>query len=400
MTSRGLALPAVLAGTWLAKQAEAASLPASLTCSTIEAAKLCAAGGLQAAGLASGQAIALAKGVVRAMFLKKLRMTIAFLLVVVTLAGAGAGLTGRRATAQQPGEQAKPTQVADSDDQSSAAAPPPAPDAPDASETVTHRTANFEVTAPTREAARKVALAAERHRKALALLWLAEEMPTWEKRCPVRVRLTDQGGNGYSTFQFDNQTVILRNMELGGKLDEILANVLPHEITHAVLRTGRAGRCRAGPTRVRPFRPRARNPMARHAQAVLIVLDEKRELPLRTLLSLREYPRDVMALFAQSFSLTDFLVSKGGRAKFLKFVKQGDGDNWARAAKAHYGYATLDDLERAWIVHARKTPRSPAKMVEGPASWSSLARNDQKPEGKLPDGRHRFKPSSRSRAVN
>jgi hypothetical protein len=115
------------------------------------------------------------------------------------------------------------------------------------------------------------------------------------------------------------------------------------------------------------------------------MLDQKRTLPLRRLLPLREYAPDAMVTFAQGFSLTDFLLSKGGRAKFLEFVKQGDRDSWARSVKAHYGYASLDDLEQAWLLHARKTPRSPAKVVGGPSSWSSLSSNDKKPTSKLPD---------------
>jgi RNA polymerase sigma factor (sigma-70 family) len=105
LAGRELAVPAVLACTWLAQQAEATIMPASLTCSTVEAAMQCAAGGLQAAGLVSSPAVALAKGVVRDMFWKKLTVTIAFLLVLVTLAGAGASLTGRTALARQPAAQ-------------------------------------------------------------------------------------------------------------------------------------------------------------------------------------------------------------------------------------------------------------------------------------------------------
>ncbi len=382
LTGRGMAAPAVVAGTWLAQQAEAAIVPSALTCSTIEAVMWCAADGFQAAGLVSGQAVALAKGVVRAMFLKKLKVAIAFVLVVAALAGTGAGLAGRRAVAQQPGEQATATQRVDPDDQP---APPVPSPVPPLRETAIHRTANFEVTAPTRESAQQVARAAERQRKALALLWLGKELPAWEKRCPVRVRLTEQGSAGASAFQFDDGTVIAQNMLLEGNLKEILSNTLPHEMTHVVLAHWSGRPLPRWADEGAAIQAESKESHARHAQAVLRVLDEKRALPLRRLVPLREYPPDAMVLFAQGYSLTDFLLSKGGRAKFLDFVKQGDRDSWARSAKAHYGYATLDDLERAWLVHARKTPRTAAKQADG-QSWSSHTPSDKKPASDLPDG--------------
>jgi RNA polymerase sigma factor (sigma-70 family) len=102
LSGRGLALSAGLAGAWLAR-AEAAELPAPLTRATVEAAIQCAAGGLRAAALASSPAASLAKGVVRMMFLKKLKVTFALFLVLVALAGTGASLTGR--PTQQPAQQ-------------------------------------------------------------------------------------------------------------------------------------------------------------------------------------------------------------------------------------------------------------------------------------------------------
>jgi RNA polymerase sigma factor (sigma-70 family) len=381
LTGRGVALPVVVAGTWLAQQAEAAIVPSALTCSMIEAGMRCAADGFQAAGLFSGQAVALAKGVVRAMFLKKLKVAVAFVLVVVALTGAGAGLAGRRAVAQQPGEQARASQPVDPDDQPASAAPSPVPPS---RETTIHRTANFEVTAPTRESAQKVAQAAERQRKALALLWLGKELPAWEKRCPVRVRLTEQGSAGVSTFQFDNGRLVAQSMTLEGRLNEILSNSLPHETTHVVLANSSGRPLPRWADEGAAIQAESKESRARHAQATLTILDENRALPLRRLLPMPDYPPDAMALFAQGYSLTDFLLHKGGRSKFLEFVKEGDRDSWARSAKTHYGYATLDELERSWLVYARKTPRTPAKAADG-QSWSSHPSSGRNPTTRLPD---------------
>jgi RNA polymerase sigma factor (sigma-70 family) len=102
LARRGWAPSAALTGAWLAQHAEVTALPASLARTTVEAAMQCAAGGLQAAALVSGPAAALAKGVVRTMFLKKLKMGIAIFFVLFALAGSGASLMGRAAPVPQP----------------------------------------------------------------------------------------------------------------------------------------------------------------------------------------------------------------------------------------------------------------------------------------------------------
>jgi RNA polymerase sigma factor (sigma-70 family) len=402
LTGRGLALPAALACTWLARQAEAAAVPASLTSSTIEAVMQCAASGFQAAGLTAVQAVALAKGVVRAMFVKKLKAVVALVLVVAALSGAGAGLAGRQAKAQEPGEDSKVALGADKNEQSEAATPCPVQPVREAAtvppvavdfgfpihrqnEAATHRTANFEVTAPTLEAARKVAVAAERHRKALAQLWLGKELPAWEKRCPINVRLATQGAGGYSAFGYDDGALTSQRMVLVGQLDDMLSNTLPHEMTHVVLANWSGRPLPRWADEGASILAESKEGRARHAQALLTILDENRALRVPKLLSMMDYPPDAMVLFAQGYSLTDFLVNKGGRAKFLDFVKQGDRDSWARSARAHYGYATLAELEQAWLVHARKTRRAPAQVTEGSASWSSLSRHDRRTSSKLPE---------------
>src|SRR5262249_26952671 len=58
--------------------------------------------------------------------------------------------------------------------------------------------------------------------------------------------------------------------------------------------------------------------------------------------------------YAQSLSLTDFLVARGGRKKFLAFVAQGEDDGWDKAVQSVYGYESVEELEQAWLDHARK----------------------------------------------
>jgi hypothetical protein len=102
----------------------------------------------------------------------------------------------------------------------------------------------------------------------------------------------------------------------------------------------------------------------RHSQlAREIVRRGDRAIPLSRLFSLKEYPNDVMVLYAQGFSVSEFLVSRRSRPVFLDFVAEGLKNDWDQAAKAHYGYEKVDDLERAWLAHLRGSDRlAPPKL--------------------------------------
>jgi hypothetical protein len=231
-----------------------------------------------------------------------------------------------------------------------AAAPPAEPAAP----AWAHRTANFRVEAATGRIARLVGEAAEQHRKAQALRWLGKELPPWPEPCPLRVTVTLSGAGGATSFAFDNGKVLSRNMHVQGSLEQLLSSVVPHEVTHAVI----ADHFRA--------------PVPRWADEGIAVLAEDdeslqkhdklmgqilktpgRSIPLRRLFALQGYPRDVMVLWAEGFSVTRFLAERKDRQTFLAFVKQGMKDGWDTAATAHYGFRDVEALEDAWLARLR-----------------------------------------------
>jgi hypothetical protein len=61
----------------------------------------------------------------------------------------------------------------------------------------------------------------------------------------------------------------------------------------------------------------------------------------------------VKLFYAQSASLTRFLVDQADRPKFLAFVAHGMRDGWESALKTHYGFRTTDELEAAWLRRQR-----------------------------------------------
>lgn len=214
-----------------------------------------------------------------------------------------------------------------------------------------YRTPNFVVTAPTAEIARRAGKTAEAWRKKLAVEWLGKEMPDWYRPCRVRVDVGQIGAGGATTFSFDRGHVFGWNMRVQGTLQRILDSVIPHEVSHTV------------------FASFFRRPLPRWADegaATLVeheseqrvqllrlkqVLGTREQFPLRKLLMMKDYPRDmhqVLVLYAQGFSLADYLVQKAGRRTYLKFLDDAYRNGWDAALKRHYGFARVESLEKQW----------------------------------------------------
>lgn len=254
-----------------------------------------------------------------------------------------------------------------------------------------YSTANFMVTAPTKEIAQRVGEQAERFRREKALEWLGREMPPWGVKCSLKVTLTpSQSGGGATSFVFqplqpgqnpptavtirgeDGQvmryamhTGIIQSidMEVEGPLERILNSVLPHEITHTV------------------FAYHFRCPLPRWADEGGSVLSEDdlerrrhdklireglawqngmKAFRLRTLFEMMKYPRsgaDVMTLYAQGYSIVRFVVEHHGRQVFLEFVADGLRYGWDQSIRAHLKVNRVEDLEEAWLAWMRRGMR-------------------------------------------
>src|SRR5690606_37286166 len=119
-------------------------------------------------------------------------------------------------------------------------------------------------------------------------------------------------------------------MNVQGTRERILDSVIPHEVSHTV------------------FASHFRRPLPRWADEGAATLAEheveqrrqdlhlkqvwnSHKIPLKTLLSMTEYPsdmRDVMTLYAQGYSLADYLVQKGGKPRYLKFLDLAEQEGW------------------------------------------------------------------------
>jgi hypothetical protein len=213
-----------------------------------------------------------------------------------------------------------------------------------------YSTPNFVVEAPTQQIAEQVGQYAEQYRREKAKLWLGQEMPQWGAQCPLKVTVSMNGSGGATTFAFDRGRILSQDMHIEGSLDRLLASVLPHEVTHTVFayyfRTPVPRWADEGGAVLSEDELER----SRHDQLVRSILRTPgRSIPLRRLFTMTKYPPDVMVLYAEGYSVTNFLVTTGGRKTFLDFVATGMKGDWDAAAKTYYGYKNVEDLEQGWL---------------------------------------------------
>jgi hypothetical protein len=242
--------------------------------------------------------------------------------------------------------------------------------APAVASAASYDTANFTTEAPTPELAKKFGDMAEFYRKEKALEWTGREMPQWARRCPLQVQITQGSAGGATTFTFGQDAgkpvVTSIRMEIRGDAKQLLNSVLPHEVTHTVLahyfgrpvpRWADEGGSVLSENDEERFN---------HDVRCRELLNAGRGIRLRVLFRMTEYPRDMIVLYAQGYSISQYLVKKGGdgkegRGKLLQFLGQGmqgnTAESWNAAANRVYGFDTVDALEEAWLT-ALKTPPS------------------------------------------
>jgi RNA polymerase sigma factor (sigma-70 family) len=241
-------------------------------------------------------------------------------------------------------------------------------------------TKNFVVTAPDAVTARAVAAEAEHQRKAAAEKWLGKELPVWDKPCPIQV-MTD-ATNGHSTFTYDSATdppkLKSAEMVLAGTLETVLRIQLPHEVTHAVLASHFGRPLPRWADEGIALTAESIQEQAAHDAKVREFINLGRGIPLRHLLKMTEYPKDVPVLYAQGHSLVRFLLTKFERGKWIHkgekvttpeqavvmFLGTGlhkDG-GWESAVKL-FGFESSDDMQEAWIEWLRKADSSLADAL-------------------------------------
>lgn len=229
------------------------------------------------------------------------------------------------------------------------------------------RSQNFIVSAPTKELAQEICEAAETQRRDLAIEWLGQELAPWTRPCPIECQVHPKlGAGGATQFSFSNQGVPFGwSMSVQGSRERVLDSVLPHEITHTIFAThfGRPlprwadeGACTT-----------VEHDVEKKKQEKFLIdfLMTERGIPFNKMFAMKEYPPDMLPLYAQGYSLARYLIMQGGKRKYVQYVGEGmRTENWPAVTRKYYGHKDLSDLQVTWLEWVRMgSPRLEA--VEG-----------------------------------
>ena len=213
---------------------------------------------------------------------------------------------------------------------------------------------NFVVFASSPEWAAQVAEMAELNRRQLAEHWLGRELPAWSERVPIHVEAAPNlGAGGETRFALLGGNRIGQwMMSVSGTQERILDSVLPHEITHTILATHFAplgkyvprwadeGAC----TTVEHISEKQK-----HQHHLKLFLQTGRGLAFNHMFQLKEYPSDIMPLYAQGHSAVQFLIDQGGPQKFIKFLEAGmRSESWNAALEEFYAYQSIGQFQTLW----------------------------------------------------
>jgi hypothetical protein len=244
------------------------------------------------------------------------------------------------------------------------------------------RSANFIVETPDPSFAQLVSQTAERYRHDLAIEWLGHAMPNWSQACEMVVQVGPQfGPSGVTQFSFLGGEVFGWHMTVQGSAQRILDSVLPHEITHMVY----ASHFRqplprwadeGGATSVEHVSEKNK-----HRVMLNEFLHTGRGIAFNQMFAMTDYPSDIMPLYAQGYSLAEFLIQTGGRRKYVEFL--GDGlhsDNWSAAVQRHYGIQDLSALQNTWLAWvAQGMPTLRPQQAQPMPAGEMLAANARRP---------------------
>jgi hypothetical protein len=242
-----------------------------------------------------------------------------------------------------------------------------------------YRSMNFEVYAPSKKKAKIVCLKSEKYYK--ELLRKLRYGGILDKKC--RIYVYDNHADYYSSLHaagikipkwsggchlprryFDYGYPVV----CGFVSDSFLKVVLPHELTHAIFAEFVYG------TRIEEQRLNSLPLWIDEGMAVYMqeesdykkrckkALKDNEFISLQKLISFKKYPADEIELayfYAQSPSLTEFLISAYGGSKFLSLSKKSVFDDEPMdelIEKVYYGKInSLQELENDWVAYIKET---------------------------------------------
>ncbi|MCA1686165.1 MAG: hypothetical protein LC745_09320, partial [Planctomycetia bacterium] len=226
-----------------------------------------------------------------------------------------------------------------------------------------------------RALAERAAQAAEAARESQVKRWGAAADP-WNPRCEIvlfpnardfaRETLQPADSPGFSTMGMNAGKVVLRRVHLRTDHPNMVKAILPHEVAHVVLAD-------LFPTQQIPrWADEGMAVLAEpHSEQAIRAADlneplrSGRVFRVRDLMAMDNYPKPEFwgLYYAQSVSLTRFLVETGSPSQFVRFVQQSQKTGVEPALRQVYSVSGFAELQKRWLVYARETSSGSAAIT-------------------------------------
>ncbi|MEO6809499.1 MAG: hypothetical protein ABI353_10360 [Isosphaeraceae bacterium] len=240
-------------------------------------------------------------------------------------------------------------------------------------------TTNFRIFHRDEALAERAARAAESTRETQSHRWIgpAAQAP-WTPRCDIYLYPTPalysqrtgqpEDSPGYSRMGLNGGRVVQRFVHLRGDHPNLLTAILPHEVTHVIL---------ADLFPDKPIPKWADEGMAvlseptaeqdRRIADLAGPLTSRRLFKLADLMTM-DYPDGQYwdLFYAQSVSLTRFLVERGTPAQFILFLQGAERGTVEDELRRVYQFKSINDLQGQWLAHAKSS--APAATARNESS--------------------------------
>jgi len=132
---------------------------------------------------------------------------------------------------------------------------------------------------------------------------------------------------------------------------QLIPSVIPHEVGHVVL-AWTLGYGVNPPLWAEEGFAVEQEPVYKHAHFDRLLRDGLRQgklLSMEGLFACKEYGDDPDLFYAQSHSVTRFLLDRRGLSTFIAFLRDLDAGRPAEALRKHYAIDTISEMENAWL---------------------------------------------------
>jgi hypothetical protein len=203
------------------------------------------------------------------------------------------------------------------------------------------------VLAPDQAFADEVLAQADFFRTQVAQEWLGAPLPPETARIAIHLRISADEDWGF-TWPIDNPQRKLHRIWLKTSRAQALDGTLHHEISHAVFAIAYPGGLPAWADEgAASFQDSAKRIAARR-QTVEGFARSGVWPDLQSVLQTPALAGDDLTGYAAAASLTEFLASRGGREKCLRFAMTGKAKGWDYALRESYLLHDVSELQTRW----------------------------------------------------